>query len=301
MIYVLGSINMDLVFDMPYIPKNGETLRSKSFSTFCGGKGANQAAAIAKLNSRVEMIGKIGSDTYGSILKKNLEDTGVGVKNVKVSEGSSGLAVILVKNGQNRILLDGGANDRIQICDVDEGLKDAGKGDILVAQLELPVSVVSYALSVAKAKGMITFLNPAPAVALSDEIYKNTDIIAPNETETQILTGVNPVDIVHVALAVKKFYKKGVKNVIITLGARGAAVSHDMNITEIDAIKVKVVDTTAAGDTFVGAVCNRLESGWDIVSACRFANCAASITVQRKGAAVSIPTIDEVEKQYGGI
>ncbi len=298
MIYVLGSVNMDLVFNLPYMPVGGETLRSDAFNTFCGGKGANQAVAGAKLGAKIEMIGKVGSDSYGEAMKKNLEAFGVGTQFVKVSEGSSGLALILVENGQNRIILDGGANYRMTCADIDEGLKGAKAGDILIAQLEMPLSVVAYALKKAKEKGMTTFLNPAPACELTDDIYSNIDIIAPNETETKILTGVDPVDIVHIALAVKKFYSKGVKNVIITLGARGAAVSHEMNITEIDALKVKVVDTTAAGDTFVGAVCNRLEKGWDIVEACRFANCASSITVQRAGAAISIPTIEEVEKVY---
>lgn len=295
MIYVLGSLNMDLTFSVPRIPKGGETLSASSFGTFCGGKGANQAIALAKLSSKVKMIGGVGSDGYGKRLKDNLISNGVDAEFVRENGEDSGLAAILVdKKGQNRIILHGGANMRVEKSDVDEGLKDAKAGDILLAQLEIPLSVVEYAFETAKKKGMTTVLNPAPAVPLSSALFANTDIITPNETETEILTGVDPKDIVHVALAVKSFYEKGVKNVIITLGSRGAAVSHGQNITEIEPKKVKVVDTTAAGDTFVGAVCNRLECGFDIVEACIFANCASSITIQRKGASDSIPTIDEV-------
>ena len=299
MIYVLGSLNMDLTFSVPRIPKGGETISSSSFETFCGGKGANQAIALAKLSSKVKMIGGVGSDDYGKRLRSNLIANGVDVEFVRENGPASGLAAILVdKKGQNRIILHGGANMRVEKRDVDEGLKNAKAGDVLLAQLEIPLGVVEYAFSLAKEKGMTTVLNPAPAVPLSSALFASTDIITPNETETEILTGVNPKDIVQVALAVKSFYEKGVKNVIITLGSRGAVVSHGQNITEIAPKKVKVVDTTAAGDTFVGAVCNRLENGFDIVEACMFANCASSITIQRKGASDSIPTIEEVEAVY---
>ena len=295
MIYVLGSLNMDLTFNLSRMPKGGETLAADSFGTFCGGKGANQAVALAKLSSKVKMIGGIGSDGYGKRLKENLIANGVNAEFVRENGPDSGLAAILVdKKGQNRIILHGGANMRVNKSDVDEGLSNAGQGDILLAQLEVPLDVVEYAFEEAKKKGMTTVLNPAPAVPLSRALFASTDIITPNETETEILTGVNPKDVVHVALAVKSFYEKGVKNVIITLGSRGAAVSHGQNITEIEPRKVKVVDTTAAGDTFVGAVCNRLSSGFDIIEACKFANCASSITIQRKGASDSIPTIEEV-------
>ncbi len=301
MIYVLGSVNMDLVFDVPYMPVGGETLSANTFNTFCGGKGANQAVALAKLSSKVRMIAGIGSDGYGKRLKDNLIACGVDAEHVRENGGDSGLAAILVENGENRIILHGGANMRVSASDVDAGLKDAKAGDILLTQLEIPLETVEYAFKVAKEKGMTTVLNPAPAVPLKNSLFELTDIITPNETETEILVGVCPKDIVHVALAIKEFYKRGVKNVIITLGDRGAAVSHGQNITEIEPRKVKVVDTTAAGDTFVGAVCNRLENGWEIVEACRFANCASSLTIQRHGASDSIPTISEVEKVYGGV
>ena len=298
MIYVLGSVNMDLVFDVPHMPVGGETLSANTFNTFCGGKGANQAVALAKLSSKVKMIAGIGRDGYGKRLKDNLISCGVDAEHVRELCDDTGLAAILVERGENRIILHGGANMKVSARDVDDGLKDAKHGDILLTQLEIPLETVEYAFKVAKDKGMTTVLNPAPAVPLKSTLFELTDIITPNETETEILTGVYPKDIVHVALAVKEFYSRGVKNVIITLGSKGAAVSHGQNITEIDAKKVKAVDTTAAGDTFVGAVCNRLEQGWDIVEACRFANCASSITVTRHGASDSIPTIEEVEKIY---
>lgn len=298
MIYVLGSVNMDLVFNVPRIPVGGETLSSESFGTFCGGKGANQAVALARLSSKVRMIAGVGSDVYGRKLKENLVANGVDAEYVTENGTDSGLAAILVENGENRIILHGGANMRVSTRDAEEGLKNAEAGDILLSQLEIPLPVVEHAFKTAKLKGMTTVLNPAPAVPLPDSLLKLTDIITPNETETEILTGIDPADIVQITLAVKRFYSKGIKNVVITLGSRGAIVSHGYNITEIEAKKVKVVDTTAAGDTFVGALCNRLENGWDIVEACRFANCASSITVQRKGASDSIPSAVEVEKVY---
>ena len=298
MIYVLGSVNMDLVFNVSRMPIGGETLSAETFNTFCGGKGANQAVALAKLSSKVKMIAGIGRDGYGKRLKDNLAACGVDVEHVRENGDDSGLAAIFVENGENRIILHGGANMRVCEKDVDAGLKNAAKGDILLTQLEIPLETVEYALSVAKSKGMTTVLNPAPAVPLKSSLLSLVDIISPNETETEILTGIEPKDIVHIALAVKEFYRYGVKNVIITLGDRGAVVSQGQNITEIEPRKVKAVDTTAAGDTFVGAVCNRLEHGWDIAEACRFANCASSITIGRRGACDSIPTIEEVEEIY---
>jgi ribokinase len=296
MIYVLGSINMDMVMTVPYLPKNGETLSADKFYINPGGKGANQAVAIAKLGGAVKMIGKVGRDANGRALKENLSAFGVDVSCVTETETSSGLAMIIVEGGDNRIILYKGANHCVCEADVNQGLKDACPGDILIMQLEIPIEIVDYAAAAAKNKGMTVILNPAPAVALSESLMQNVDVIAPNESETEILTGVNPSGDVELALAVKKLYSLGVKKVIVTLGARGAAVAEGQNIDYIPARKVKAVDTTSAGDTFVGACALKLSEGKTLKEAAEFAAVASSITITREGAAVSIPSLKEVQE-----
>ncbi len=296
MIYVLGSINMDMVARVPHMPVGGETLTADKYYVNPGGKGANQAVAIAKLGGKVAMIGKVGSDETGDALKNNLKAMGVDESMVTRADVPSGIAMIIVEGGENRIILYKGANHSVTKADVDEGLKNAKPGDALVMQLEIPLETVTYAAAVAKQKGMLVLLNPAPAVPLGEELLKNVDIIAPNETETEILTGVGLDSDVHIALAVKKLYQLGVKRVIITMGSRGSIVAEGQTITPVEPRKVKAVDTTSAGDTFVGATVLRYLDGDTLEDAARFASVASSITVTREGAAQSIPTLDEVKK-----
>lgn len=296
MIYVLGSINMDMVARVPHMPVGGETLTADKYYVNPGGKGANQAVAIAKLGGKVAMIGKVGSDETGDALKNNLKAMGVDESMVTRADVSSGIAMIIVEGGENRIILYKGANHSVTKADVDEGLKNAKPGDALVMQLEIPLETVTYAAAVAKQKGMLVLLNPAPAVPLGEELLKNVDIIAPNETETEILTGVGLDSDVHIALAVKKLYQLGVKRVIITMGSRGSIVAEGQTITPVEPRKVKAVDTTSAGDTFVGATVLRYLDGDTLEDAARFASVASSITVTREGAAQSIPTLEEVKK-----
>lgn len=296
MIYVLGSINMDMVARVPRMPVGGETLTADKYYVNPGGKGANQAVAIAKLGGKVAMIGKVGSDETGDALKNNLKAMGVDESMVTRADVPSGIAMIIVEGGENRIILYKGANHSVTKADVDEGLKNAKPGDALVMQLEIPLETVTYAAAVAKQKGMLVLLNPAPSVPLGEELLKNVDIIAPNETETEILTGVGLDSDVHIALAVKKLYQLGVKRVIITMGSRGSIVAEGQTITPVEPRKVKAVDTTSAGDTFVGATVLRYLDGDTLEDAARFASVASSITVTREGAAQSIPTLDEVKK-----
>lgn len=299
MIYVLGSINMDMVARVPHMPVGGETLTADKYYVNPGGKGANQAVAIAKLGGKVAMIGKVGSDETGDALKNNLKAMGVDESMVTRADVPSGIAMIIVEGGENRIILYKGANHSVTKADVDEGLKNAKPGDALVMQLEIPLETVTYAAAVAKQKGMLVLLNPAPAVPLGEELLKNVDIIAPNETETEILTGVGLDSDVHIALAVKKLYQLGVKRVIITMGSRGSIVAEGQTITPVEPRKVKAVDTTSAGDTFVGATVLRYLDGDTLEDAARFASVASSITVTREGAAQSIPTLEEVKKVIG--
>jgi len=289
-IFVVGSINMDLVAKLEHVPKRGETILSNSFLTYCGGKGANQATAVAKLGGRVSMIGKVGNDGYGIILKENLAKYDVDVENVSVADCASGIAFISVVDGDNTIVVAPNANSMLSEDDIKLGLENARVDDILITQLEVPLHIAEYALHLAKKKKMKTILNPAPAKKGLTKILQYVDILVPNETETEILTGINPSDDVNTTLAIKALYQLGVGQVVITLGSEGSVVSNGNQITYIDAVKTSVVDTTGAGDTYIGAMAVRLSDNADIISACNYASLAASITVTKAGAAESIPT-----------
>ena len=296
MIYVLGSINADMVAAVPYMPVNGETISADKFYTSPGGKGSNQAVAIAKLGGKVKMIGKVGDDAQGKALIDNLTASGADASGVTYSDRPTGIAMIIVENGDNRIILSAGANYDYCEEDVDEGLKDAQSGDYLIMQLEIPLDIVCYAAEVAHKKKMTVVLNPAPAVSLPERLLANVDIICPNESETEILTGISVKDEVSLAAAVSELYRSGVKNVVITMGGKGAYVTNGSTVTHIPPRKVAVVDTTAAGDTFIGALVLKLSAGESIENAGKFASVASSITITREGAAKSIPTLEEVEK-----
>ena len=296
-VYVLGSINTDLVISSPYIPKSGETVTGSNFFTARGGKGANQAVACARLGGNVLMCGCVGNDAFGLTAVEALKQEGIGVSAIRAVDGvSTGTAVIIVTDGDNRIILDKGANYAITEKDVDEGLFDAKEGDVLVMQLEIPLEIVEYAARLAKSKNMTVVLNPAPAVKLNENLMQYVDIVAPNESEAEILTGTSPAGDVEIALTVKKLYALGAKRVIITLGGRGSVISEGQTITYIKPRKVKVVDTTSAGDTFIGAFVLKFAGGASAAEAANFASVASSITITREGAANSIPTLKEVQE-----
>ena len=278
MIYVLGSINMDMVAKVPYIPVSGETMTAEKFFLSPGGKGANQAVAVAKLGGKVRFIGKVGCDANGQALLDNLAAANVDADSVGRSAFPTGIAMILVEKGDNRIILSPGANYDFDECDVEEALAAAEPGDYLIMQLEIRMETVGFAAELAKKKKTTVL------------------IICPNESETEILTGIKIKDDVSLAAAVSAFYRMGAKSVVITMGGKGAWVADGSTITHIPPRKVKVVDTTGAGDTFIGAMTLRLEKGEDMVTAGRFAAAASSVTITREGAAASIPSLEEVEK-----
>ncbi|MDE6399029.1 MAG: ribokinase [Clostridiales bacterium] len=296
MIYVVGSLNMDISAQLKRFPKEGETIAAESVLVSPGGKGANQAAAIGKLGGQCAMVGKVGNDAYGENLRAHLAAYHVDVRGVTVADGKSGTAMIWVHGGNNRIVIDAGANGLLSCADVDKGLENAKAGDILILQLEVPLAVAKHALKTGARKGMLTVLNPAPAVPLSSAIYENAELLTPNETETQILTGILPDCEVNIALAVKKLRGMGARNVIITLGSAGSAVAIGQEITLVPAHKVNIIDTTAAGDTYMGALAVKLAAGDDLIAAAKFATAASALKITRKGAAVAIPTLQEVEE-----
>lgn len=284
MIYIVGSLNMDLCIEAPYMPKEGETITGSGFMTNGGGKGANQAAAAAKLGGNVAMCGAVGSDLFGETLIKNLSAAGADVSHIKkCNDASTGIAVIVITGGNNRIILEKGANALLTEADIDEFLKTAKEGDIYLTQLENPIDIIGYGLKQAKAKGMFTILNPAPANRDISAYFGYVDLITPNETELEIFGGKDAL------------FDSGIKKIVTTLGSRGYEIADKDGAKIYPCIKVKAVDTTAAGDTLCGGLAVGLAEGMGLEEACAFGSKAASIACTRKGAQQSIPTRKEVE------
>ncbi len=284
MIFIVGSLNMDLCIETPYMPKEGETITGSGFMTNGGGKGANQAAAAAKLGGNVAMCGAVGCDLFGETLIKNLSAAGADVSHIKkCNDASTGIAVIVITGGNNRIILDKGANALLTEADIDEFLKTAKEGDIYLTQLENPIDIIGYGLKQAKAKGMFTILNPAPANKDISAYFNYVDLITPNETELEIFGGKDAL------------FDAGIKKIVTTLGSRGYEIADKTSANIYPCIKVKAVDTTAAGDTLCGGLAVGLSEGMKLEEACAFGSKAASIACTRKGAQQSIPTRKEVE------
>lgn len=283
-IFVIGSINTDLVINTPYIPQSGETVTGGGFFVAHGGKGANQAVAAARLGGTVIMSACVGNDSFGEEAVAALQAEGIDVSHIRfVDNVPTGTAMIIVSQGDNRIILDKGANAHLSQADIDGTLSEASAGDILLVQLESPIEVVGYAMKCAKEKGMYVVLNPAPADKSVSSYLDGCDLIIPNETECEILGG-------------QESLARSVSQVIVTLGSKGFAYYDGKEFTEVSCIPVKAVDTTAAGDTFCGGLVVRLAEGDDLVDAAKFGSAAASLACTRKDAQPSIPTYSEVDK-----
>ena len=283
-IFIVGSLNYDLVINAPYMPKGGETLKGSDFMTNAGGKGANQAYACGKLGGEIYMCGAVGNDSFGDTLIKSLKCVGVNTDSVKRVDGiSTGVALIVVTEGENRIIIDSGANACVEERDIDLFLDKASEGDIFLTQLENPVKTVGYALKRAKEKGLLVLLNPAPANKEISEYLKYVDIITPNETELEILGGK------------KALLDAGIATVITTLGAEGYEIVTKDGAKKYPCIKVKAVDTTAAGDTASGGLAVKLSKGESIENAMAFGSLAASIACTKRGAQMSVPSLEEIE------
>ncbi len=295
-IVVVGSLNMDLVVRMPQIPRPGETLLGGVFKTFPGGKGANQAVAAARLGAHVTMIGCIGDDGFGKEMRVALESEGIDTTHVLVHpEAATGVALIQVDaQGQNSIAVASGANFRLSGSDVDKAMQAIGKFDALVMPLETQLETVYTAVKIASVRGAIVILNPAPAQVLPREILELVDVLIPNEHELALMTGVPVHSVVDVSLAVPKLLQLGAKKVIVTMGGHGAVLFEDGHEALIPACRVQAVDTTAAGDCFVGALAVALCEGRSLLPAAEFASAAAALSVTREGAQPSLPHRDEV-------
>ncbi|MBU3155352.1 ribokinase [Clostridium estertheticum] len=300
---ILGSINMDMVVSIDKMPLIGETIFSENFKLAHGGKGANQAVASRRLGAEVYMIGKIGQDSYGLQIVNALEKEGINVNNIfKDDVKPTGTAIITVDNkGNNSIIVVAGANMSLNLEEIDKCKEVISNSDIIVAQFETPIEVTMEVFKFAKENGVITILNPAPAKEIPKELLAYTDIIVPNETEATTLTGVNVQDLESAKQAANSFLDNKVKYVIITLGNMGAAVISKEGGVLIPAYKVNAIDSTAAGDSFIGAITTKLtKSNLNInslVEAVKFANRVSAIVVQREGAQASIPFLNEINKE----
>lgn len=296
-ILVIGSSNTDMVIKCDHFPRPGETILGGRFFMNPGGKGANQAVAAARLGGDVTFITSVGMDIFGEQTFQNLEKEGIDVSGlIRDKSNPSGVAMITVdKNAENSIVVASGANMGIKDTDIDKYFDPDKNYEILLMQLEIPMPVIEHAAEKAFRRGIRVILNPAPAVKLSDDLYSSLYMITPNETETEFLTGIKPSDKTGAVKAAGFFINKGVKNVIITLGASGAFI-YSADIQKIiSAPRVNAVDTTAAGDTFSGALAVALSEGKDPESAVIFANQAAALAVTKMGAQSSIPYLRDLE------
>lgn len=287
-IYILGSLNTDLVISSK-IPEKGETVRGRDFFMNCGGKGANQAAAAALLGGDVYMAGCVGKDSFGKNMKENMKHFGVDVSGIReTDEVSSGVALIVLSDGDNRIILDGGANLKLEKSDVDKLLKPAEAGDVFLTQLENNIEITGYALKAAKEKGLFTVLNPAPYSEKILPYFEYCDMITPNETELALMCG-NAGNVSELTR------KLPIKETLVTLGGKGYYYRCGEKEIYGACPKVNVIDTTAAGDTFCGALCLAIAEGKPREESFDFASHAATLAVTKKGAMQSIPSRTEVE------
>ena len=299
-ICVIGSLNMDLVVNVDTMPKPGQTIIGSNFKEVPGGKGANQAVAMARLNGNVSMIGKVGEDGFGQTLINSLKNDKVDTTYIQTSKGATGVALITVdKNAQNSIVVSPGANFEVKEDDIDNNIEAIKNSDIVVLQLETPLNTIKYALNKAKELNKYTILNPAPAVKLDDEIIKNVDLLTPNETELEIISGVSIETEEDIQKAAQIMIEKGVKELIVTLGSKGSLYINTEKSMFKKAYKVEAVDTTAAGDSYTGALAVALSQDKNIEDAMDFASKVGALSVLKEGAQSSLPTLEDVKNFRG--
>lgn len=298
-VVVVGSLNMDLVVRVPYMPAPGETILGTKFQTIPGGKGANQAVGAVRMGAQVTLIGRVGDDEFGKALTDNLTNDGVDVSHVSVDpDEATGIAIItLDQGGQNSIVVASGANMALTPEDVRTAWQKIDDIDIVVMPLEVLLDCIEETVRLAVENSVKVVLNPAPAQKLSDELLKNVDVLVPNESETALLTGLAVETIEKAEIAARRLLSKGAKTVVLTLGSRGALlVTPNEPSRELQPYEVEVVDTTAAGDAFVAALSVGISNGLPLEDAVQQANAAGALAVTKMGAQPCMPTQEEVDK-----
>lgn len=295
-IIVIGSSNVDMVVRTSHLPAPGETILGGEFFMNQGGKGANQAVAIKRLGGNLIFMAKLGNDVLGRQSVGYFKMEGIDTRYIALDEDSaSGVALISVDDhAENSIVVASGANMLLNEQDVDKMLEEMCEGDILLMQLEIPLQTVEYAARKAFGKGVKVVLNPAPARSLPKELFRHLYMVTPNRIEAEMLTGIKIANDADVEKVAEEICAMGVKNVIITLGSKGCLIREEGVSYRIDAFKVEPIDTTAAGDTFNGALCVGLSEGMDLKQAAVMASKASSIAVTRMGAQSSIPYREEL-------
>lgn len=311
-ILVAGSLNMDMTVSLRQLPAAGQTVFGRQFSMAPGGKGANQAVQLARLGSRVTLMGKVGRDGNGRALQEVCIRNGVDVGDLAVDpDAATGTAVILVEQDgaavQNRIIVTPGANMTLSLSDIAFLEKDIGSYEMVLLQLEIPMEINEQIAAWASAAGVPVMLNPAPAAPLSDALLRHITCLSPNETEAEALTGCTLTgpdgrpDDLQVEKAARQLLDRGAPSVLITLGESGAVLfGHGAPIRTPCAAHVPAVDPTAAGDSFIAAFCHARCIGYGPEAAMDYASRAAAITVSRKGAIPALPWAGEVDAFPGG-
>lgn len=294
---VLGSVNADHVLQVPSFPRPGETLVGSNYQVIPGGKGANQAVAAARLNAQIGFIACVGDDAFGINIRNAFAQDGINTDGVIIADNTpTGIAMIQVSaSGENSICLSAEANNKLTCEAIEPHLEKIRSANYLLTQLETPLEGIEYAARIAKENKTNVILNPAPARPLSDALLACVDVITPNETEAEVLTGITVTDNETAQLAANQLHLKGIEIVMITLGAKGVWLSQNGRGELIPGFKVDATDTTAAGDTFNGAFVTGLLEDMPIEQAIKFAHAAAAISVTRFGAQTSIPTRQETD------
>lgn len=302
-IAVVGSINMDLVFKTPRMPAPGETLMGHSFHQIQGGKGANQAVAAARMGAQVSFVACVGDDAFGVSSVQALAQDGIATQHIRtVAQCATGVAGILLDDaGQNSIVLAPGANAHISCDDIDAAGTTLSQAQLLLCQLETPLPSVLHAITLAKNAGLAVLLNPAPAQQLDDAVLAQVDYLVLNETEARLISGVAVSDLQSAQHAAARLQERGAHIVVITLGALGVWVAEVGSAYFLPAYVVEVVDTTAAGDSFVGAFAVAMAEGSGVRAACQLAQAAGALAVTQLGAQTSIPHRDAVEKLQNAV
>ena len=296
-IVVVGSANMDIYAYVSHLPEHGETVIGNRYWMGMGGKGANQAVGACRLGAHTTLVGRVGQDLFGRQMLETLKNHGVNCDFIKVDlEADSGVALVMVdEQAENIISVIPGTNMRISPSDVEAAADQIRDANVVMMQLEIPLNAVEKSIDIARKNDTLCILNPAPARPLPDSILNKVDLLTPNQTEAKVLTGI-PADTVEGAKAAAQvLLAKGVKTVIITLGANGALIVQPNDTIHVDSFKVDAFDTSGAGDAFMGGLAVALGEGKLLAEAVRFANIVGALSTTRPGAMPAMPTRTEAD------